>query len=107
MNKADTQLQTKIMKDARSGHRCIRCKARDGTVCGRHYNGQRQHLYGKGRGIKCHPFLVADFCNACDREFLEGAIPKNDYELRTERSEEFQHWCLMTLIRREENGVIG
>ena len=107
MNKADKALQTKIMKDARSGHNCIRCKVQDGTVCGRHYNGQRQHLYGKGRGIKCHPFLVADFCNKCDREFIEGAVPKHDYELRTQRSEEFQHWCLMTLIRRQENGVIG
>ena len=100
-------LEAKIMADARSGHNCIRCQAQDGTVCGRHYNGLRQHLYGKCRGIKAHPFLVADFCNRCDREFIEGGVPKNDYQLQTERSEEFQHWCIMSLIRREKNGIIG
>ena len=100
------KLESKIMTDARSGHSCIRCKVQDGTVCGRHYNGQRQHQYGKGRGIKCHPFLVADFCNRCDREFIEGAIPKDDHEVQTDRSEEFQHWCLMSLIRRVKSGVI-
>ena len=99
-------LESKIMADARSGHACIRCKVEDGTVCGRHYNGQRQHLYGKGRGIKGHPLMVADFCNRCDREFIEGSIPKSDYELQTERSEEFQHYCILSAIRRFENGVL-
>ena len=71
-------LAERIMADARSGHLCIRCGSNDGTVCGRHYNGQRQHLYGKGRGIKGHPFLVADLCFDCEKEFQEGAIAKDD-----------------------------
>ena len=99
-------LEERIMADARSGHTCIACGIEDGTVCGRHYNGQRQHLYGKGRGIKCHPFLVADLCQGCDVEFQEGSVPKDDYFGRDIYSERFQHWCLMTLIRRAENGVI-
>jgi len=97
-------LTNKIMKDARSGKPCIRCGSNDGTVCGRHYNGQRQHKYGKGRGIKCHPLLVADLCSNCDRDFQEGTVGKRDWEARTEYSEEFQHWCLMSLIRREQEG---
>lgn len=106
MNKAYERLVTKIMKSAQ-GQSCIRCKVRDDTICGRHYCGFRQHAYGKGTGHKVHPFLVADFCNRCDREFIEGAIPKMDHELQTVRSEEFLHWCAMSLIRRNENGVIG
>lgn len=95
------------MVDARSGHACIRCKIQDGTVCGRHYNGIRQHLYGKGRGIKGHPFMVADLCNLCDAYFQEGSVPKMNVEAVTDYSEEFQHYCILSLIRREQNGVLG
>ncbi len=94
------------MADARSGHLCIRCGKNDGTVCGRHYNGQRQHLYGKGRGIKCHPFLVADLCFDCDKLFQEGSVGKLELAERDSYSEAFLHECMMTLIRRVENGVI-
>lgn len=100
-------LETRVMEDARSPQNpCIRCGA-IGSTCGRHYNGLRQHQYGKGRGIKCHPFLVADFCSACDAEFQEGAAKKSDLQARIEYSEEFQHWCLMTMLRREERGIVG
>lgn len=99
-------LESKIMADARSGLSCILCGTQDGTVCGRHYNGLRQHQYGKGRGIKCHPFLVADLCASCDADFQEGAVSRNDFVAMQQYSEEFQHWCLMSLIRRQERGVI-
>ena len=99
-------LEERVMADARSGQLCIRCGTNDGTVCGRHYNGQRQHQYGKGRGIKCHPFLVADFCFTCDAEFQEGSVDKDYIAWKIEHSEEFQHWCLMSLIRRHETGII-
>ena len=102
-----TKLDTKIMADARSeGNPCIRCGS-TGTTCGRHYNGMRQHQYGKGRGIKCHPLLVADLCSECDGDFQEGTVPKNDFLRRIEYSEDFQHWCLMTQIRREERENIS
>lgn len=100
-------LEKKIMADARSeGNVCIRCGS-VGTVCGRHYNGLMQHSFGKGRGIKCHPFLVADFCQDCDAEFQEGSVPKTNYEARIAYSEDFMHWCFLTLIRRHERGVIA
>ena len=95
-----------IMVDARSGKPCIRCHTNDGTVCGRHYNGVRQHQYGKGRGIKCHWLLVADFCDDCDSEFQEGSVSKDDIQARYEYSEEFQHWCIMSAIRRANEGLI-
>jgi len=100
-------LAERIMADARSGHLCIRCGSNDGTVCGRHYNGQRQHLYGKGRGIKCHPFLVADLCFDCDKLFQEGSVGKLELAERDSYSEAFLHECMMSLIRRAENGVIS
>ena len=97
-------LAERIMDDAKT-QPCIRCGSEEG-VYARHYNGQRQHHYGKGRGIKCHPFLVADFCAVCDRDFQEGCIAKDNFIGKDEYSEEFQHWCLMSLIRRADNGVI-
>lgn len=100
------RLTSRMMAAARrTDNPCIRCGS-TGSTCGRHYNGAYQHQLGKGRGIKCHAFAVADFCNACDAEFQEGAIPKPDVFARTEKSEEFLFWCLMTLIRREEMGVL-
>ena len=96
-------LAKRIMADARSGKSCIAC-GREGATYGRHYNGQRSHQYGKGRGIKCHPFLVADLCHMCDIEFQEGSVEKYNIAGRDEYSEAFQHWCLMSLIRREKEG---
>jgi len=100
------KLADKIMKHARSGLPCIRCGKQDGTVCGRHYNGIRQHQYGKGRGIKCSPLVVADFCNECDGDFQEGSVCKSNPTARDIYSEEFQHWTIMSLIRRQEQGII-
>lgn len=96
----------RIMADARSqDNPCIRCGS-VGSTCGRHYNGLRQHQYGKGRGIKAHPLAVADLCAKCDAEFQEGAVSKGDFAKRIEYSEEFQHWCLMSAIRRAEKGLL-
>jgi hypothetical protein len=96
-------LASRIMADARSGKPCIRCGS-TGTVYGRHYNGLRQHQYGKGRAIKCHPFAVADFCRECDLIFQEGSVAKSDINGRSQYSEEFLHYCLLSLIRREKEG---
>ena len=99
-------LERKIMMDARSRYNpCIRCKSIE-TTCGRHYNGLRQHQYGKGRGRNGHPATVADYCRVCDADFQEGSVSKDDLIKRIEYSEEFQHWILMSLIRRFERGVL-
>jgi len=99
-------LEERVMADARSpDNSCIRCGS-TGTTCGRHYNGPRQHLYGKGRGIKGHPVVVADFCKECDALFQEGCVPKAEFEKRLIYSEEFQHYCILSLMRRIWKGVI-
>jgi len=97
-------LAERVMADARSeDNPCIRCLS-TGSTCGRHYNGLRQHVYGKGRGIKCHPFMIADFCDICDKDFQEGSVDKRNWKARLEYSEDFQHWCIMSNIRRDERG---
>jgi len=82
---------------------CVCCGAYDGTICARHYNGQRQHIYGKGRGIKCSDLATADLCEACETQFSEGI---NNHESKDERSEAFLHYCMLTIMRRVEQGVL-
>jgi len=83
------------------GRECIRCFMNQDTIRAAHYNGLRQHLFGKGRGVKCADVVVADLCADCDAEFSEG---KNGGSKSIERSEEFEFLVIMTLLRRLENG---
>lgn len=76
---------------------CIKCGKPDAYRC--HYNGVRQHTYGKGRGIKCNDFLVAWFCHSCDQEFTEGSMQERWNGSKYERSEEFLHWIIMSHLR--------
>lgn len=82
---------------------CMRCGTQDGTICSRHYNGTYQHWYGKGIGVKCNDLASADLCHECDKLFSEGI---STFETRTERDAEFLHLCMMTNIRRMEDGVL-
>lgn len=79
---------------------CIRCgKLGETRAC--HYNGFRAYSYGKGRGIKCHDIVTAEFCQSCDDDFSEknyGNWPEGSKSI--DRSEEFLHWVVMTIIRR-------
>lgn len=93
---------SKITKSAKD-QSCIRCDI-DGTTRACHYNGPRQHSYGKGRGIKCDDLMTADFCHDCDQDFTEGTT--HLWENEWERSEDFLHWIAMTNIRRIKQGVI-
>lgn len=96
-----TYRNPKLLKAAKDCT-CIRCgKPNETRAC--HYNGFRQHVYGKGRGIKCSDSLTAHFCQACDDLFSEKnyhAWPGGSKSI--ERSEEFLHWIFMTRIRHEQ-----
>ena len=92
----------KNLRKAAEGMPCIKCGIEDGTICARHYNGIRQHWYGKGRGKKCHDLASAELCMKCDDELSEG---KGGWK-SDEHSEEFLHWCMMTNIRRAERGIL-
>ncbi len=87
---------------ASKGMDCIRCGAPEAYSA--HYNGQRQFMYGKGRGIKANDLATAELCHNCDQIFSEGKV--DHWESEDERSEEFLHLIMMTNIRRLENGVI-
>ena len=80
---------------------CIRCGNPNSTAS--HYNGPRQHSYGKGRGRKCHDLMSAEFCYKCDQRFTEGSTSP-DWSDKWDRSEAFMHWINMTNIRRYEEG---
>jgi hypothetical protein len=91
------------LTNAAKGQSCIKCGAPDAYFC--HLNGPRQHSYGKAKGIKGHDLIGADFCYKCDQEFTEGSmLPK--WINKWERSEEFLHWCMLTILRRVEQGII-
>jgi hypothetical protein len=93
----------KKLTQSSKGSICIKCGAPDAYSC--HYNGPRQHSYGKGRGIKCNDLLTAEFCHKCDQEFTEGSMLLRWYGNKWERSEEFLHWICMTNIRRYNEGL--
>ena len=80
---------------------CIRCgKIGETRRC--HYNGLRQHMLGKGRGIKCNDLAVAEFCHDCDQRYSEASY--NAWEggsKSVERSEELLYFIIMTIIRNE------
>ncbi len=83
---------------------CIRCDNPNATSS--HYNGPRQHDYGKGRGIKCNDLATAEFCYKCDQIFSEGSTSAI-WASKWERSEEFLHFIMLTNIRRMERGVLS
>ena len=101
---------SKITESSR-GSTCIRCGASGAYSC--HYNGPRQHDYGKGRGIKCDDNATAEFCKACDDVFTEGSYANvmiraiERWESKWDRSEWFLHWCMMTIIRRSNGDTDG
>ena len=87
--------------DSAKGSICIKCQAPGAYAC--HYNGPRQHDFGKGRGRKAHDLMSAEFCHRCDQEFTEGSTDPG-WKDKWERSEEFMYWIGMTNIRRCEEG---
>lgn len=98
-------LVSKKLREAARRKPCIRCHVDDGTVCGRHNEGFRKSMLGKGRGIKCDDFAMADLCDTCDREMSDDLPGKGTVDA-LEHAEEWNFLCLLTLIRRREEGVI-
>jgi hypothetical protein len=82
------------------GHNCIRCGSPDAYAC--HYNGIRQHSFGKGRGIKANNLMTAEFCYHCDQLYTEGSTV--GFDDKVDRSEQFMFWVSMTNIARISRG---
>lgn len=86
---------------ASRGQSCARCGHEDGTVVGAHYTGLRQHMYGKGKGIKGSDLAVADLCLQCHLYFDRSMKWKS-----SEGSEEFLHCIMLTIFNRIERGIL-
>lgn len=91
------------LRDAAENQACVRCGAKDGTVVLAHYVGPRRHAYGGGMSVKGCDAIGAHLCHEChqymDRESRNKAK-------RWELSEEFLHYCALTIIRLFEQGRV-
>ena len=82
----------KKVKAGAKGAPCQRCHVENGTTVACHYQGPRSHIYGKGKGRKPWDIAVAYLCMKC-HALMDSYL--NDQDQWT-RSEEFQHYIIMT-----------
>lgn len=94
--------RSRAMLNLSNGETCVRCGSHS-SVIPAHYTGVRRGSYGGGMGIKVHDFCVADLCGGC-HEYMDRI--SRDKEGRWGHSEEFQHYVLVTLSKRFENGQL-
>lgn len=101
-------IRSKKAMQAANGRCCANCGAQDGTVVRAHYTGLRQHIYGAGKGVKCHDVCTADLCAKCHSAF--DAYSKNLKRLgettKIDQSEQFLHLIIMTIVRDIKEGVL-
>jgi len=90
-------------EDREAEHRpCIRC-GKPGETRNAHYCGYRAHAYGKGRGKKGSRLAMAEFCHECDDLLGEQGYGRwEGGSKNVARSEEFLHYCMLTMIRRKQ-----
>lgn len=93
------------LRNASRGQACVRCGKQDDTVVLCHYSGPYQHKFGKGRGIKGNDAAAADLCGECHRFFDEYRSEVSE-GWKVARSEEFLAACLLTVIRRIQQGIL-
>lgn len=100
-------IRNKKITQAAKGRSCVCCGGDDGTIVRAHYSGMRQHQYGKGRGIKGHDCVAADLCMSCHSKFDSHAIGEGETRdmRRIDQSEQFLHYCIITLVRDIEAGI--
>lgn len=90
------------------GQPCINCGVNDGTTVFAHYQGIRSHAFGKGTGTKPHDICGADLCKNCHEEFdsYQGSYITDDYMRKIDLSERFLYCCMLTFVRRCEQGIV-
>jgi formate-dependent nitrite reductase cytochrome c552 subunit len=94
----------KKLRQAAKGQSCVACSAQDGTVVLAHYTGVRRLAFGGGFGRKVHDIVAAHLCARCHRLM---DTQNRDKAKRWEHSEAFLNYCMLTIIRLWEQGVIG
>jgi hypothetical protein len=85
------------------GQRCVRCGRNDETVVLCHYTGARRLAYGGGFGIKVKDLAAAHLCGECHR--LMDTLSR-DKGKKWEHSEDFLHYCMLTVLRLAEQGEL-
>lgn len=75
------------------------------TVVLAHYSGPWQHRLGKGMGIKGNDIAGADLCSKCHVFFDEYRSEVSEAWIAT-RSDEFLACCMLTVIRRIQQGIL-
>lgn len=92
------------LRDAARDQTCIvpGCGCVTGVVTA-HYSGVRRGSFGGGLGAKVHDLVSAHLCQTHHFEMDTGNRSK---EARWENSETFEFYCLLTLLRLYEQGVI-
>lgn len=90
---------------------CVRClhllnHHNDVTTVAAHYHGPRKFAYGGGLGRKTADIVTAHLCFECHHLFDAGKLSDGGWISETERSEEFLHWVMMTILHNISEGVI-
>lgn len=101
-------IRSKKAMQAANGRSCVNCGAMDGTIVRAHYTGLRQHLFGAGRGIKCHDICTADLCAKCHSAFDTFAkhLKRTGEITKIDQSEQFLYLIMETIIRDVKEGVL-
>jgi hypothetical protein len=92
------------LREAARDQSCVRCGRRDGTIVLAHYFGPRRSWYGGGMSIKGHDLIGAHLCSACHTYMDTTGRSK---ESRWNHSEEFLHYCVLTILRLVERGIVS
>jgi hypothetical protein len=98
--------RSRALLDTSKGETCVKCEReyKRETVVSAHYTGMRREAYGGGMSVKVHDFIVADLCDEC-HDYMDRLSREKDAQLG--HSEEFQHYVILTLIKRfTKDGIV-
>lgn len=92
------------IRDAARDQTCIvpGCGCTVGVVTA-HYSGVRRGSFGGGMGAKVHDLVSAHLCQA---HHFEADTGNRNKDARWENSETFEFYCLLTIIRLYEQGIL-
>ena len=101
-------IRSKKMLRGAEGQFCVCCRVNDGTITAAHYQGIRGDAFGRGIGIKCHDFLIADLCYSCHKSMdnYEDSPFNNRNMKKLDHSERFLFFIALTLERRFRQGIL-
>lgn len=92
------------LREAARDESCVACLKNDGTVILAHYTGTRRYAFDGGFGAKVHDLVAADLCARCH---VEMDCLLRDKAKRWEHSELFLYYCMLTILKRAQSGVIA